>query len=70
MKHVVLSPRQFEIARLLAAGLTQAEVADALGIHVRTVEVHVARLRQKMRATTTAQAVSRARARGLGALTN
>ena len=69
MKHVTLTPRQFEIAKLLSEGLTQVEAAAKLGLSVRTVEVHVAQIRRRTDSTTTAQAVSRARPRGLGART-
>lgn len=70
MKHVILSARQLEVARLLAAGKTQAEVAIILGIHRRTVDAHVARIRQKTGSTKTSVAVSRARARGFEASTD
>lgn len=65
MKHVVLSPRQFEIAKLLASGMTQGEVAAHLGIAERTVWHHTAEIRRKAGASTTASALSRVRARGL-----
>lgn len=65
----MLSPRQMEIARLLADGKTQAEVAEILGIHRRTVEGHVARIRFKTGSTKTRIAVPRARTRGHGART-
>ena len=35
-----LTPRQVEVVRLLAEGKTNKEVADALGIATKTVEVH------------------------------
>jgi len=36
-----LSPRQTEIIRLIAAGLRDKEIADRLGISVKTVNIHV-----------------------------
>lgn len=63
---VSLTPRQAQVARLLDAGLTQAQVAERLGITTRTVEEHAARLRAKTQATSTRQAVSRTRTRALG----
>lgn len=60
-----LSPRQAEIAHLLDDGLTQQQVADRLGISVRTVWHHTERIRAKTGQTTTAAAVSHARVRGL-----
>jgi DNA-binding NarL/FixJ family response regulator len=41
------SPRQAEIIRRLAAGKTNKEVAAGLGISVRTVEMHRARIMRK-----------------------
>lgn len=58
---MVLTPRQLQIARLLAQGHTQGEVAAELGVHRRTVEEHVARIREKTRSTTTREAIPRLR---------
>ncbi len=44
-----LSPREREIVRLLAESLTNKEVANTLGINVRTVETHRARIMLKLR---------------------
>jgi DNA-binding CsgD family transcriptional regulator len=63
---VTLSPRQAQIVRLLDRGMTQAEIAEVLGIHRRSVEDHVAKLRKKTGSTTTRQALSRVRPRALG----
>lgn len=63
MKLVTLTPRQFEIAKLLSRGLTYKEVGERLGISTRTVEQHVAELRKRTGSRTTVAAVSRARAR-------
>lgn len=43
-----LSKREFEIFEMLGNGLTRPDVADALGISVKTVEVHRAHIRQKL----------------------
>lgn len=59
---MVLSPRQYEIARLIAHGHTQAEIALMLGISRRTVEHHAARIREKAGERSTRRAVTRARA--------
>jgi ATP/maltotriose-dependent transcriptional regulator MalT len=38
-----LTPRQQEIARLVADGLTNQQIADELGVKVKTVEMHLTR---------------------------
>jgi DNA-binding CsgD family transcriptional regulator len=43
-----LSPREREVLRLVAQGLTNAEVAAALFISKRTVESHLDHIRQKL----------------------
>jgi FixJ family two-component response regulator len=43
-----LTPREREIALLLARGLGNREISDALGISHRTVEVHKARVMEKL----------------------
>jgi DNA-binding CsgD family transcriptional regulator len=58
-----LTPRELEVAQLLRLGLTQRQAAAELGISVRTVEVHAARIREKTDSPTTAAALSRARSR-------
>jgi DNA-binding CsgD family transcriptional regulator len=62
---VSLTPRQREVARLLAQDLTYLDIAVRLGISPRTVEHHAAELRRRTQSRTTAAAVSRARVRGL-----
>jgi DNA-binding CsgD family transcriptional regulator len=42
-----LSPREQQIVRLIGEGLSDKEIAHALGLSVRTVEGHVARIRGK-----------------------
>lgn len=44
-----LSKREVEVARMVAAGMTNREMADALFISERTVEGHVERIRNKLR---------------------
>ena len=43
-----LTDRQVEILRLLAEGLTNAEIADRLVVSVRTVDHHVSAVLQKL----------------------
>ena len=42
------TPREFEIIRLLAEGKTNKEIAAHLGITVRTVETHRAKIMLKL----------------------
>jgi DNA-binding CsgD family transcriptional regulator len=60
-----LTPRETEILRLLAAGLTDPDIATALFISVRTVENHVAHILAKLGVRTRTAAVSAAIATGL-----
>jgi non-specific serine/threonine protein kinase len=48
MPHGSLTPREAEILRLLAAGMTNPEIAAALFLSVRTVENHVAHILAKL----------------------
>lgn len=43
-----LTPREREILTLVAAGLTDAEIADALGVTTGTVKSHVNALLRKL----------------------
>jgi DNA-binding CsgD family transcriptional regulator len=43
-----LSPRCEEIVRLVASGHLNKEIADRLGISIKTVEAHRAKIRQKL----------------------
>jgi len=60
-----LSQREVEILQWIAAGKSQQDVGDILGISHRTVEVHLRSGRDKLFALTTPQAVARAIAMGL-----
>lgn len=53
-----LTPRQLEVARLLAKGLTNAEIADVLGIGPGTVKTHVAAILQALDVSNRTEAVS------------
>lgn len=44
---VELTPREREVSSLIAEGLTNAEIAERLGLSLRTVEGHIARLYRK-----------------------
>lgn len=60
-----MTHRELEILPLLAAGRTNAEIADAFVISPRTVGVHVSRILQKLGATRRTEAADIARRRGL-----
>jgi DNA-binding NarL/FixJ family response regulator len=60
-----LTPREIEVLRLLAAGYSNQQVADALSISPRTVGTHVARILAKLDVGTRAAAVSFAFQHGL-----
>jgi DNA-binding CsgD family transcriptional regulator len=61
VKHVVLTPRELQVARLIAQGLTQPEIALALKISPRTVEHYAASLREKTARPTSRKAASSVR---------
>jgi DNA-binding NarL/FixJ family response regulator len=61
-----LSRRQLEVARLVADGLTNREVATTLWISVRTVETHLRLIYLKLGVTSRAQLAMRIRTAELG----
>ena len=60
-----LTPRQTEILRLVARGMSDAEIASALGISTHTVHRHVANILVRLDAPTRAAAATRAAVAGL-----
>ncbi len=60
-----LSPREREILRLIALGMTNPEIAHTLVVSPRTVETHRARLTRKLQAETRADLVRHALRSGL-----
>jgi DNA-binding NarL/FixJ family response regulator len=60
-----LSPRERGVLRLVAAGLSNRQIAEALSISERTVKFHVTALFNKLGADNRAQAVAIAAERGL-----
>ena len=53
-----LSPREREVLTALAAGYPQKRIAYDLGISVRTVEVHRARMMRRLGVRSLAEAVT------------
>jgi ATP/maltotriose-dependent transcriptional regulator MalT len=66
----ILSQREVEVLRLLLAGATNAQIADALIISRFTVKNHVARILEKLGVATRTQAALRGRELGLAPLTH
>jgi DNA-binding CsgD family transcriptional regulator len=60
-----LTARELEVLPLLAAGRTNAEIADLLVISPRTVDVHVSRILHKLGASRRTEAADFARRAGL-----
>jgi RNA polymerase sigma factor (sigma-70 family) len=60
-----LTPRQTQVLRLVALGMTNRQIGEALGITENTVRTHVERIRRIMRAKTRGEAVARARDLGI-----
>jgi LuxR family maltose regulon positive regulatory protein len=56
-----LSDRELEILRLIAAGLSNREIADTLVVSINTVKTHVRRMYGKLNVNKRLQAVERAR---------
>lgn len=56
-----LSDREVDVLKLIADGLTNAEIADRLYVSVRTVETHRAHIHQKLNVRTRAELVRIAR---------
>jgi DNA-binding NarL/FixJ family response regulator len=60
-----LTPRQLEVLRLLAVGLSQMEIATTLGLSSKTVATHIQYVLTKLDVNSRAQAVAMAHALGL-----
>ena len=59
-----LTTRELEVLRLLARGLSTADIADELVLSPRTVEHHISAVLRKLREPTRARAVAAAVAAG------
>jgi len=67
MKRGLGTPRERQILDLIWQGLSNREMAQQLGISIKTVEAHRASLMRKLRVTNTAQLIQVAV--GLGLIT-
>lgn len=47
-RHLTISPREKEIVKLIAEGLSEAQCAERLGVSTRTVKNHADTLRYKL----------------------
>jgi DNA-binding CsgD family transcriptional regulator len=65
-----VTPRELAVARLVATGYTNAEIANLLGLSVRSIEVSRARLRRCLGVSTRVGIVRFARESGLLELTS
>jgi DNA-binding CsgD family transcriptional regulator len=61
-----LTPRELEVAALVAAGLTYAEMAERLSLSVKSIEKHMGSILAKLDAKNRRDVAVWARARGLG----
>lgn len=60
-----ISPRELAVLEQLAAGKSNKEIAEALGVSLNTVKTHVARLFEKLGAVRRTDAIARARELGI-----
>ena len=60
VSHDLVTPRQSEILRLVAQGLTNREIAVQLGLSTRTVEVHRFNLMRRLGVRNVAQLLRQA----------
>ena len=60
-----LSDRELEVLRMMALGLTNAEIGQRLYVSVRTVETHRSHIHQKLNVRNRAELVRRAKEAGL-----
>ncbi len=60
-----LTPRELEVLRQAAAGLSNCEIAKLLGVTERTVKFHVGSIFARLGAKRRSQAIAIAKERGL-----
>lgn len=57
LRYKTLSDREFQVLRMIAAGKSVSEIADELGLSVKTISTHRAHLLDKMRMKTNAELI-------------
>jgi len=65
MTRVQLTLREMDVLRLLAAGRSNRDIAESLGISAGTVKIHLTHLFEKLGATSRTEAIAKAAKRGL-----
>ncbi len=60
-----ISPREYEVLQLMAAGLSNQEIADRLFISLNTVKTHISNLFLKLDVQRRTQAIQKAKEKGL-----
>lgn len=65
LKKLGISSREYEVLSLMARGLSNQEIADALYVSLSTVKTHSSNLFQKLGATRRTQALQKARESGI-----
>lgn len=65
MTAIELTPTETKVLRLIAAGLTDAQIGSELGMSMHTARTHAANINRKLRARSRAQAVAIAMREGL-----
>lgn len=65
LESLAISGRELEVLQLLAAGRSNKEIANQLGISPNTVKTHVAKLYEKLEVRRRTEAIQRARELGV-----
>jgi two-component system response regulator FixJ len=63
-----LSPRELQVMEMLISGATNRQMAEALELSVRTIEVHRANLMHKLEAPNLSAVINTGRAAGMSAM--
>jgi DNA-binding NarL/FixJ family response regulator len=60
MEHSEITPREKEVLQLVASGFSTKQIADQLGISIRTVESHRINMLKKMKVSNSAELIKKA----------